>query len=153
MRRIIRLLVLAAAFTPQSAHAWQRTPPSSTARLGELVRVRTTDATEHRGTLAFASRDSVVISDGTGTRWVVPTPTLVLLTARRRMPTRTRMWRGALVGGAVAALIAVYSQLSADRERSAEGLPYLFVILPVPGAIVGALLPLHHWERVTLPVP
>ncbi len=153
MSRMFRLLVLAAAFTPHSAHAWQRTPPTSTARLGELVRVRTTAQPSRQGTLAYANRDSIIVSDGSGARWVVPTSTLVQLAARRRMPVRARMWRGALVGAAVATSIAILSELGSDRERGREGLPFLFVIFPVPGAGIGALLPLRAWERVTLPVP
>jgi len=153
MRQLHALLILVAALAPRVALARQQMPLASTARLGELVRVRSTAQPARRGTLAYASRDSIIVNDDSGARWVVPTPTLVQLSARRPMPIRTRMWRGALVGAAVATSISILSELGSDRARGREGLPYLFVIFPVQGAGIGALLRLHAWEPVTLPVP
>ena len=170
MRRISRLLVLAAAFTPLSAHAWQRTPPGSTARLGELVRVRTTDATEHRGTLAFASRDSLVLSATDSTRRALLTQLVTQIDARRVMPARQRALRGLVVGAAIGFLPAAISSLargkheqcvnvapgttcdvSYDNIDETAGIPAVF--LGLVGAGVGALVRWHHWQRVSLDVP
>jgi len=170
MSRIVRLLVLAAAFTPHSAHAWQRTPPTSTARLGELVRVRTTDRAEHRGTLAFASRDSLVLTATDSTRRALLTQLITQIDARRVMPARQRALRGLVVGAAIGFLPAAIASLARGKHEQCvnvapgstcnvaydnidetAGLPAM--LLGIIGAGVGTVVRWHHWQRVSLDVP
>jgi hypothetical protein len=153
MSRVFRLLVLAAAFTPHSAHAWQRTPPTSTARLGELVRVRTTDRAEHRGTLAFASSDSLVLNAAAASRIAIPAPSVAQVDAFRRRPLWSRMFRGALIGAAIGVAIPLVAEGGSHWGRVVEVAPITGYLFGVIGSGIGVISRSRHWERVALPAP
>jgi len=150
MRRLHPLLILMAALAPQVALARQRTPQPSIARLGELVRVRDTTKQEHRGTLAFATRDSLIINSEAGRRTVLATPNVAQLSARRPMSLGARMARGALVGFVVGAALPVATAIKLnDWTNVAQDALFVGLSFSSAGAAVGAASHWQHWERVT----
>lgn len=149
MGRLHPLLILVAALVPQVVLARQRAPVASSARLGELVRVRDTDAKEHRGTLAFAARDSLIINDAAGRRTMVLTPAIVTASARRPMSRRARMARGALVGFAIGAAFPVGTAIKLDDWTDVpQNVLFMGASFGAVGGVVGAISHWQHWERV-----
>ncbi len=170
MHRLSRLLVLVAAFAPQVAHAWQRTPTASTARVGELVRVRTSERTSYRGTLELAGPDSLVIKDAAGAQRTLRADIIRTIDARRVRPWGQRARRGALVGVAVGFLVPAVSSLLKGKqgctipldpgwtytycEKSYENIEepasILMILFGGVGFAVGATVPWNHWQRVRI---
>ncbi|MEK7240762.1 MAG: hypothetical protein AAB224_09245 [Gemmatimonadota bacterium] len=166
MHRLSRLLVFVAAFVPQVAHAWQPTPTASTARVGELVRVRTSGRTSFRGTLELASPDLVVIRDGGGAQRTLRADMVRAIDARRVRPWGQRARRGALVGAAIGFLVPAVTSLAKGKQGCAPPTTYqyceksyenieetagpLMILFGGIGLGVGAAVPWNHWQRVNI---
>lgn len=167
MHRLSRLLVLVAAFAPQVAHAWQ--PTTSTARVGELVRVHTSERARFRGTLEFANPDSLIIKDAGGAQRTLRADIIRTIDARRVRPWGQRARRGALVGVAVGFLVPAVSSLLKGKqgcaplahggtyaycEKSYENIEepasILMILFGGVGFGVGATVPWNHWRRVRI---
>lgn len=170
MHRLSRLLVLVAAFAPQAAHAWQRPPTATTTRVGELVRIRTTERTSFRGTLEFASPDSLVINDAAGAQRTLRADIIRTMHARRVRPWGQRARRGMLVGVAIGFLVPAVHSLAKGKqgcstpldpgwtytyckqsyENIEETASVLMILFGGVGFGVGAAVPWNHWQRVRI---
>lgn len=117
------------------------------------MRVRTVDRTEHRGTLSFASPDSLVFKDAAGQRTVMPTPNLVQIDAWRRRSVWSRMFRGALIGAAIGVAIPLVADGGSDWGSVVEAAPITGMLFAYIGAGIGAAVRSQHWQRVSLGVP
>ncbi len=169
MHRLSRLLILVASFAPQVAHAWQPTSTASTARAGEVVRVRTFERTSYRGTLELASSDLLVIRNTAGAQRTLRADMVRTIDARRVRPWGQRAWRGALVGAAIGFLVPAVTSLAKGKQGCAppaDGGTYLYcrksyenieetaaplmILFGGIGFGVGAAVPWNQWQRVRI---